>query len=657
METTVTTTQAANVVEKFDIENMPKLPLTLATLQYLRTAKGHSDSQIHAMLDKAYNECKQKDCVLMLERIMLHIGDVSRQHNLLKEMSIKSPNGGAQERVTFRSCMRWWEKNIPSSFEKNLQVFVEFTLYENLMYYQNRTDRKTGRILGTEILFPMPKSVHAFLASQIRRGKDLALIARHLPKFYADNDTIRTTKKVVHLKKGQTEFNYKLPQKSWVKINDTWAKSNGEFVEGDTVKLKEGDIISYPRDKQTVALERQTFINQWIKDFTKVMGWSLDEYRKFRSTQATPEQAFSSKAISKLSEVDFGKFLDRLTAGQRFRVAKMIAYKDGNNLVAREKWGKLGSWYINWEKNQENIAVEIRKATAAGDDDAAKKLQKDFKVKATGMQTIDLLVELFKGQLTDTQIDNTYQAMIDKMDLIANVFLIIDGSGSMNDEIRNKENKRLCTYRDVVYAMAIAFSTRNPNESFRNTYGWFSHNFYICGRSKFKNTAPNQYIKGKEFMKLVPEYQVISAEKSFTENLAAIKAADPGDVSSTNMFGNIEFFVQLVKDGHFTVEDLPVALLYLTDNERNAGRSPKEAVALAASIGWNPLQIFWGISPMSSGAKEELKNVPNALFVGGFSESALSQILRGIKDGAINPETELWSIYNDARYSVLNVAL
>jgi hypothetical protein len=157
-------------------------------------------------------------------------------------------------------------------------------------------------------------------------------------------------------------------------------------------------------------------------------------------------------------------------------------------------------------------------------------------------------------------------------------------------------------------------------------------------------------------MKLVPEYQVLSAEKSFTENLAAIRSADPKDVSCTNMFGNIEFFVKLVKDGHFTVEDLPVALLYLTDNERNAGRSPKEAVALAASIGWHPLQIFWGISPMSSSAKEELKNVPNALYVGGFSESALSQILRGIKDGAINPETELWSIYNDARYSVLNAA-
>ena len=101
------------------------------------------------------------------------------------------------------------------------------------------------------------------------------------------------------------------------------------------------------------------------------------------------------------------------------------------------------------------------------------------------------------------------------------------------------------------------------------------------------------------------------------------------------------------------VEELPVALLYLTDNEYNTGLGPMEAHKLATSIGWHPLQIFWGISRMSSRAEAGLSKVPNSLFVGGFNESALSQILRGIKTGSINPETELWSIYNDPRYSVL----
>lgn len=646
-KTTKAATKSKKATSADDVSNLPKLPVMLEVLQFLRTAKGSNDKSIHAMLDKAFVECKKNDTVLMLERIMLHIGDVSRQHNLLKEMNIKSPTGGAQERAIFRSCMRWWEKNLPESFAKNLHVFVEFTLYENLMYYQNRTDRKTGNVLGTEILLPAHKEVWSFLATQIRKGKDLNLIARHLPKYYAENSVNRTTKKTVHLKKGQTEFKYKIPNKSWVKIN-------GNYVEGPTVTLKEGDVISYPRQKQSVSLERQKYINKWISGFCKVMGWSIDDYRKFRSTQSTPEQAFASKSISKISEVDFGKFLDRLTSGQRFRVAKMLAYKDGNNLVAREKWGKLGSWYINWENNQEKIANELRKAAAEGDTEKTKTLMKDFKVKATGLQTIDMLAEILKGQLNNTQIDNTYQAMIEKMDLIANVFPIIDGSGSMSREIDNGGHK--ITYRSVAYAMAIAFSTRNPVDKFRNTYGWFSDRFDICGRSAFKNTAPNKFVDSKQFTKSVPEYQFISAEKSFTENLAAMKSADKEEYSCTNMFSNIEFFVGLVKEGMYSVEELPVALLYITDNERNAGRSPKEAVNLAASIGWHPLQIFWGISEMPQSAKAELKTVPNALFVGGFNESALSQILRGIKSGAINPETELWSIYNDERYSVLTGA-
>jgi hypothetical protein len=120
------------------------------------------------------------------------------------------------------------------------------------------------------------------------------------------------------------------------------------------------------------------------------------------------------------------------------------------------------------------------------------------------------------------------------------------------------------------------------------------------------------------------------------------------------MFSSIEYFVDLVKNKGFHVEDLPNALLSITDNENNTGRSPKDAIALANSIGWHPLLIFWGLTAMSEhSVKNQLKGVHNTLFVGGFNEGALSQILRGIKTGSINPETELWSIYNDIRYSVL----
>src|ERR1019366_8659002 len=119
------------------VSEHPALPKTLDTLQFLRTAKTATDKEIFAQLDASATECKKYNMPLVLERIMLHIGDVSRQHNLLTELGILSKSGGAQERKIFRACLRWWALNSPASFKKNLRVFSEFTLYENLMYYQN----------------------------------------------------------------------------------------------------------------------------------------------------------------------------------------------------------------------------------------------------------------------------------------------------------------------------------------------------------------------------------------------------------------------------------------------------------------------------------------------------------------------------------------
>jgi hypothetical protein len=625
----------------------PSLPKTLETLQFLRTAKNGTDTSIHKMLDQAYVECKKNNIILLLERVMLHIGDVSRQHNILSEMGIKSDKGGAQERKVFRSCMRWWEKNMPESFEKNLRIFAEFTLYENLMYYQNTTDRNTGKVVGSEMLFPMPSAVHNFLAGQIRIGKDLNLIAKHLPKVMTGK--FRVTKKLVKAQRGVTTFHLnsiKLPKTDWVKVN-------GVLITDLTTTVNVGDVICYPRKKQEITLQKQEFINKWITDFCNVMDWTVSDYKKFRVRQDTPEQLFSSKLIERMPKSDFEAMLDRLTSGQRFRVAKMIAYKDEKgNLQPREKWGRLGEYYIGWEKSQEKIAQEIRVANSNNDEGAKKELMKQFKVKGTGIQTIDLLAELFKGNLNNTQIDNTYQAMVEKMDLIANVFPIVDGSNSMNNPIYH--NGTHITFRQIVYAMTIAFSTRNPVTEFRNTFGWFSSNFHIVGHSKYKDLRPNPYLASSSFTKKVENYQVLSELKTFTENFNSIKEADPKSVSSTNMFSSIEFFVGLVKEGKFHVEDLPQALLYLTDNENNEGKSPKEAIQLANSIGWKPLLVFWGITGMSGDTKKQMEGVPNCLFVGGFSESALSQILRGIKTGSVDPEMELWSIYEDKRYSVLS---
>jgi hypothetical protein len=107
---------------------------------------------------------------------------------------------------------------------------------------------------------------------------------------------------------------------------------------------------------------------------------------------------------------------------------------------------------------------------------------------------------MLRGNTTTEQINNTYQAMIEKMDLIANIFVILDGSGSMNSTLGGRWYKQFqvadefssIRQFDVAAAMAITFSTRNPVDQFRNTFGWFSSTFKIVGKTKFVGVSePN----------------------------------------------------------------------------------------------------------------------------------------------------------------------
>jgi len=342
------------------------------------------------------------------------------------------------------------------------------------------------------------------------------------------------------------------------------------------------------------------------------------------------------------------KMLDGLTSGQRYRVSRMMKNET--------KWPNLSTWYNEWETAQEAVAEKLREAAVSGDKEATEKLKKEFKVKAVGKNTIDLLKDLFEGNFTDREINNTYQAMIENMDLVANVFPVIDGSASMDSPAGTNSwysaNGKISN-RDVAYAMAIAFSTRNPVEEFRNTFGWFSRNFHIVGHSKYKDTRPNRFLAKDEYVEKGDAYQVLSAGKTFTENLKSIRQSDPGEVSSTNMGSVVDYFMNLVETGKFHVEDLPQALLFITDNEHNTGDSPSKVLARANAIGWNPLVIFWGVSQAPDYMMAEFKNTPNCLLIGGFNESVLSQVLRGIKSGSIDPEDEIWSIAEDKRYSVI----
>lgn len=591
-----------------------RYPAIMAALQALRTTKGISDNHLHPLLDKALSEAKYygDEAMTMLKRVLFHIGDVSRQHNILKQAGIQSSKGGAGERASFRSVMRWWEKAMPDDFYSKLKLFAEFTVLENLVYDEVRTDRMKGTLKSSEQMGFKPTIIADFFAKEIKSSKN-PLIARHLPKF-----------------------------------------SSGKFRYSTNKKGKR-----YKRRKQDFTLKRELRQREFIYLLCEKLGWTVRQYKEYRKRQNTPEQLFSSKQVLNLSEDLVMKMFDSMTSSQRFRVAHMIAKKDSfGALKPKEKWGELGNLYIKWENRQTKIAEEIRNTD---DPEKRKRVAKDLKVKSVGIQTIDLLADLARGKLSDDQINNTYQSMLEKMDIVGNVFPVIDGSHSMYRMITHNswtersypiDNK----YSDVdmftvAVAMGIAFATRNPNPDYKNSFGWFSETFVIVGQSKYANKAPNPYVRDDSvYIERSDGNPVISDKYTFTENLRRAKQANPKIVSRTNIGATIEYFIGLHKRTKMPVEELPQALLFITDNEGNSGMNPKDFMNFANQYGWNPLVIFWGIKENSM---TQYEGIPNCMFIGGFSENVLGQILRGITGGPIIPETELWSINDDVRYKLI----
>jgi hypothetical protein len=653
-------TKVAPKVEQKNVDHPPLLKTMLA-LQFLRTAQGKSDKQIFTVLNDALTECSKQGEDLLFRKLLVHIGDVSREHNLLKKLGIKSKTGGAQEREVFRAILRWWADKMPESFVHNLNIFAEYSVLENLMYYQITTDRYKGNVQRVEVLMPHPNEVHLYLRNRIKRNDGVNLIARHLPNYTTGKQ--RIAKKVVKLRSGVTNIKWSFP------TGKAWAEHNGEMLtpDSDPITIKNGDILRYPRAKGDHTLMKQSKVNQWIHDFCYVMDWTIDDYKKFRKKQNTSEQLFSSKDVLTYTKGQFWELLDRLTAGQRLRVAQSVTSKSGETLTPAPKWGNLGQHYIDWESNQSKVMQEVRDAVSEGDEVARTTALKKVKVKATGMSTVDIMAKLLSGKLTKEQVDNTWQSLVEKMDLVANVFPIVDGSGSMsctfggNSWHWGSQCKSAPEFNDIQYfqvavCLAITFSTRNPNKDFRNTFGWFSNSFTVCGRSKYINTAPNQHVSGREFDHLTDDHAILSEKDSFSTNFQNLVQANPGEISSTNIGSTFEYFVNLVENKGYHVEDLPQAILCITDGEYNTGKSLEDCYKHAYGIGWHPLVIFWCLQSLPSNAKREIlgKNLPNTLLVGGLNEGALSQVLRGIKSGSVNPEDELWAIGDDVRYSTVS---
>jgi hypothetical protein len=330
--------------------------------------------------------------------------------------------------------------------------------------------------------------------------------------------------------------------------------------------------------------------------------------------------------------------------------------KTTDKITPDPKWGDFGKWYIDWSEAQQVAAANVREAMASGSDQDIEKAKKALKVKATGKKTVDLLVELLQasGSKTTAEVDTLHTALIAKMPLDVSVFPILDTSGSMNQFIRFENTRTNVSLLDLAMTLTITFSAYNPIPEWKGVYGEFAGAFQILGKSIYVDERSNIHMKPK--LRQVAPTQVIDPNAPFSKNLDSLRKKRTGKIGGTNMMSAIQYFVKLVESGSLHAEQLPNALMWITDNENNSGLSPLKAQELANSVGWNPLFIFWGISNLPYGMQHLIKDMKNMLLIGGFSEGVLTQVLSFIKKGAIVPEDEIWAIYDNPRYSVLTWA-
>ena len=633
-----------------------KIPNMFKTLGFFRLNQNPSQDASDKILDAGYSEAMRFGLEEHFFRMLLHIGDVSRQHNILQAFGIKSPAGGSQERVGFRRILNWMDRKQPIVLYRNLPIWVEFTNYQNLWFYENKTDRNKGTLVSEENnILEGASKVYGFLANKIQGGKDLPLIARHLPAYKTGKNRVKSI--VIKDKRpegSKSPLTFSIP-KQYV---DGWVKLNGEVVTEVTFAVEADDKVTMQRQLQGFSVKRRQVLNQWVKGFIKFMGWTMKEYVDFRKKQNSMEQAFSSKSILAMSNEEIFVFFDQLTSGQRSRIYGLLVYKtDSGDLAAKGgQWKTVGEAYILWEKNQEKVAQELREAFSKGDTKAVEKAKKSFKVKSVGMKSIDLLVEAMNARKTGTVIDNSYQAFVEKTPMDVAVFPVIDGSGSMGHRIDYKGTS--LSVLNIALTMGIFFSTRNPVAEIRDTFGWFSSDFSVWGNSEYVNTAPNRYMHNRDRYIKAQQRRVLDGTLPFTTNLKSMQQSNMGDIASTNMGSVITYFINLVKQGKMTAEQLPQAFLFLTDGENNTGDSPAQVMETAAGIGWQPLLILWQIAPSHYGrSPESIKKDfgESAMYVTGFNEGVLTQIFEGIKHGAINLYTEFWSLSESPRYSVLKL--
>ena len=678
MKTTATNNKILTLMEKKLAENQfYGLRKTLDYFQQVpKMTSNVNKNMLFNYLNEAWSECKvnAEKRKLFYTIFFKHLDIANRDHNILAENfgKNKADKGGDALRKVGIYQLEWLlsqDSSMRKQFYAFLPLIPEYSNYENLFFYQLRTDRKTGKVLETLAIIPdkikdqVLNEVTDFLASKINDATttdvEHTLIAKFLPK---PKFSKRTRKFIV------TEKGLKSVQRKYGK------------------EFKVGDMVTRKSDLQSDTIKKEQFEAELITMLSTKLGWDVIEYPnntryaglesyKAKWNRLSEAYLFSSKEILNWDKEQFVKWLNQIPAGSRFRVQCRLFRKDEKGeLISTGKWigkyGDLSSFYSEWldakeVANDKVRELEAKETLTEEETIELKKAKKDAKVNTGAESMLDIIAKIFKSRGNAKELDVIADNILRKIDIKVPSLLFVDRSGSMTSE-SCVHNGVHFSARDMSKLALTIFLLKNPRPELQSIFGLFSDACDIITDNNVKVVdRPNRYTIGNA--KSV-DGVIIDRTKPFSWNFQRISTiVDSLERAAGTDISTVARALKSWVDSDPNLSDMRKELInqfrvwvFISDGDMNNSYNATASVQdfqmkMKQWMNWDGLVVIWDVKSVNASEENnKFENLENVIYFGSANQQVLNQVFTNIHDlDIIDIYIPLLTMYRSNRYELV----
>lgn len=585
-----------------------------------------------SLLSSTWSEVKtDKQLTELFWIIAFSCGDIAnREHNAMR--GVKLDNGGNANREAFQTILNWTRTNHPYQYRTFLMndVIRQYTSLDNILATRVKTQPGSAKVVKnvnflTNVDIDM---VAEYLAKLIQKGNpmDCQLVAKFL-------SNVRTSKR----------------QKQDRKTGEKQAGGrNLSNAVKENMKVRQQLYLALS-DKMGWNVK----VNEKFTEFIGLRDWKAKHNENLESV------LFSTKKILTFDKIQFKNFLNELPSGARFRTRRRLLTKDNGSKTT--KWANLPFWFLEWEKEKEQLQAQqreivekVRLGTATDDEKIAlKDIKKEAKVNVGGSSLFTLLEQILSKSVVD---DTLAQSILDKIQFDVPVLPIVDCSGSMNEVHRTGGKFKPF---DLARLFSTITMTKNPSNELDNLLVCFGSNCEIYTDGSTGTAKQNRFMTGTS----VVVDKLVDRTLAFSKNFNSIGKfinAEMGGTHFNSVAQRIKKWVNSDNDTkQIKIEQLqqyPVFVV-ISDGDMNSSTNPAQSMMdfrrEMLEFGWDGVVVIWDVNT-GVPAPSKFASVPNTIHVTGWNLGVVNQIFTKITDmDIIDTYLPLKTIYESNRYEMV----